>query len=299
MFSVVSRASLKLIRLGIACALLNACVSPIGPPSLSGERFRVARDVVYTPENWPTALRADVYRARSPSPAPAVLLIHGGAWRGGDGRWLMNGIARKLARRGYVVVNVTYRTVPGYRYPAPLDDMREAIRWMRERADLYGIDPDRIATFGYSAGGHLAAQVALNDPSREARVRAIVAGGAPFDLTFYPGGDLLPAFLGSTKEEIPEVFLDASPLYHVGKNNPPIFIYHATRDRLVPPDHALRMQAAYARYGEKPKIHWLPARGHISGFFLSESTVDEAIDFLDRALKPKQAVPRVRPKTPY
>ncbi|MFT3991769.1 MAG: alpha/beta hydrolase [Luteolibacter sp.] len=275
----VSQNFLRLGLIFISCWLLNSCVT--SPLPLSGKSFRVTRDVVYTPENWPIVLRADVYQPSSTSPAPAVLLVHGGAWRGKDGRWQMNSIAKQLARRGYPVVNVTYRIAPQNQYPAQLDDMREAIRWIRKNAEIYHIDPDRIATFGYSAGGHLAALVALKD--EQAHIKAIVAGGTPFDLTFYPGGDLIPAFLGGRKDEIPEVFRDASPLYHVKKNSPPIFIYQARRDHLVPPEHALRMQAAYARYGPAPQIHWLPG-GHISGFFLSGKVVDQAIDFLDRTL---------------
>lgn len=197
----------------------------------------------------------------------------------------MRSIARQLAGRGYVVVNATYRTTPQFRYPAPLEDMRQAIFWMRANAGTYHIDPQRIATFGYSAGGHLASLVALKDENHKAHVKAIVAGGAPFDLKLYPGGDLVPAFLGGTQSQVPEKFRDASPLYHVGKNSPPIFIYQATEDKLVPPEHALRMQAAYARAGKPTGIYWIPKRGHIDGFFFSNHAVDAAIDFLDRTMK--------------
>lgn len=276
---------LKICLLGMAFPFLNSCCSSSGPPSVPRKKFSSTRDVVYTPANWPVALRADVYRPEIGHPAPGVLLIHGGGWKGGDGRWQMTGIAKKLARHGYVVVNATYRTTPEFHYPAPLDDMREAIFWMRKQAASQGIDPARIATFGYSAGGHLAELVALKDEKHQARVKAIVAGGAPSDLTLYPGGDLVPAFLGGTQSEVPKIFKDASPVNHVSADSPPIFLFHASQDQLVPPEHALRMQAAYARYGKPPEIHWIPGRGHIGGFLFSGKAVDQAIGFLDQNLK--------------
>ena len=197
----------------------------------------------------------------------------------------MRWIARRLASRGYVVMNVTYRTTPKFSYPAPLEDMHQAIFWMRANAGTYHIDPQRIATFGYSAGGHLASLVALKDENHMANVKAIVAGGAPFDLKLYPGGDLVPAFLGGTQSEVPEKFRDASPLYHVEKNSPSIFIYQAAEDKLVPPEHALRMQAAYERIGKPTGIYWIPKRGHVDGFFFSNHAVDAAIGFLNRTMK--------------
>ena len=196
----------------------------------------------------------------------------------------MNFIARKLVKRGYVVMNVTYRGTPDFQYPAPVDDLREAIRWMRSHSEMYGIDRKKIATFGYSAGGHLAALVALQDQNRT-NIQAIVAGGGPFDLTLYPGGDLVPAFLGGTRSKIPGKFREASPVNYVSKGSPPIFIYHGSADKLVPPEHAQRMQAAYQKQGFKTDIHWIDGRSHIGAFIVSGPTLDRAIDFLDRVMK--------------
>lgn len=267
-----------------ACSipLYCSCVLPIATPLASGVKRQ--KSVTYTPTSWPTPLTADVFYRPKVKRAPAVLLIHGGSWKSNGARWSMNGIARKLAARGYVVVNVTYRGVPDYRYPAPVEDLREAIRWMRRNADAYGIDSRRIATYGFSAGGHLAAQVALQDGNPE-KVEAIVAGSAPFDLMLYPGGDIVPKFLGGTRDKIPELFKEASPVNHVTRSSPPIFIYQGTDDDLVQPEHAIRMQAAYRRAGMNPDIHWMEGRSHVDGFLLPGGRVDEAIDFLDAIMK--------------
>src|SRR5437588_145823 len=86
---------------------------------------------------------------------PAVVCIHGGGFRAGDRkRW--DGACKKLAERGYVAMTVTYRLAPKYQFPAAVNDVKAAVRWLRANAEKYQVDPDRIAALGDSAGGHLA-----------------------------------------------------------------------------------------------------------------------------------------------
>ena len=154
MFCRLARISCA-VSAGFAVVFGGGCVAiPMPGPKRAGT-------VVYTPASWPEKLEADVYRPKNARPAPAVLLVHGGGLRGGGSRWVMNGIAAKLVKRGYVVMNVTYRSIPAYQYPAAVKDLQQALKWMRTHADEYGIDKKRIATFGYSAGGYLGALVAL------------------------------------------------------------------------------------------------------------------------------------------
>ncbi len=263
----------------VLAALLPSCVLPSVTPL--GRRATVQRDVIYTPSSWPSPQRADVFRPVGRSACPAVLLIHGGNWSSEEGRWQMEDIAKRLARRGYVVVNADYRGLPEDPYPAPVEDMHEALRWMRQNAPQQGIDPNRIATFGYSAGGHLAALVALDRKVKSPPVQAIVAGGGPFDLTLYPGGDIVPKFLETSLQKDPAKFREASPAFQVTKHSPPLFLYHASGDTLVPPEHALKMQAAYRAQGLEAPIRWMPG-SHIRGFLTSGPAVEDAIDFLDK-----------------
>jgi len=242
-------------------------------------------DLVYTPPGWPQALEADLYAPKGDGPFPGVLLIYGGGWKSSDNRYQMKFIAKKLAARGYVVMNVAYRGAPEFLYPAPVEDLRQALRWMRAHAADYRLRTDRIATYGYSAGGHLAALIGLMDAPPELRVQAIVAGGAPSDLTLYPGGDLVPAFLGGGITEIPDKFRDASPITYVSAGDPPVFIYHSEKDTLVPPAHAIRFEAALtsARVAHDP-VYWIKGRGHITGFIFDAGAEEAAIAFLDRVL---------------
>lgn len=272
----------KWVTIGGTACFLVACLPPVAAP-LSPE-VRRQKDSVYTPQSWPSPLKADVFYRPGNHRSPGILLVHGGSWQADGARWSMNGIARKLANRGYVVVNVTYRGLPSDRYPAPIEDLRRAIQWMRLNAGAFGIDQDRIGVYGFSAGGHLAAQVALAKGNPE-NVKAVVTASAPFDLTLYANGDVVPKFLGGSYAEIPEVFRDASPVNHVTRTSPPIFIYQGTDDDLVQPEHAIRMQAAYRRAGMNPDIHWMKGRSHVDGFLFPGNKVDEAIDFLDATLK--------------
>ena len=276
--------------------LLSACGHrhlgrPDGPaPAPVQSAYTVARDVLFTPPDWPKALYADVYRPSGAGPFPSVLLIHGGAWKRGD-RAQVERLATRIAARGYLVVNTTYRLVPQAISPAQLHDVQQALRWMRGPGRERGIDPARIATFGYSAGGHLAALAGhvandrkLGDP--QTRVQAIVAGGTPADLTLYEGGKLVPAFLGGTQREKRAVFVEASPVSHVDRDDPPVFIYQATRDDLVPVEQAWRYQAHLAAAGVRNELFLIEGHGHISGFYADGDAVNAALDFLDRTLRP-------------
>ena len=120
---------------------------------------------------------------------PAVLAIHGGAWRGGDKAWGEQ-FARELCPYGYVVFSINYRVSsrPGGTWPAQIQDVQKALRFVRANARRFGVDPDRIASLGMSAGGHLATMVALrDDPAGPAgRVHAAVNLGGEHDMTMPP-----------------------------------------------------------------------------------------------------------------
>ncbi len=274
----------RISLLPVLALLLASCTSQYmssgAPrPPIVKSAFTVRRDIVYTPAAWPAPVMGDFYRPVGVKSAPAVLLVHGGGWTGKDGRWQMTGIAKKLAKRGYVVFNVTYRLAPRWIYPAPVDDLKQAVKWLRTHAAEEGIDPDRISTYGYSAGGYLAALVGLDETQH---IQAIVAGGTPADLTLYPGGDLVPQFLGGTKQEIPGRFREASPVYHVTRKSPPVFIYHGGSDTLVPPEHAWEFIGALEKNKVPHEVYWIEGRDHIAAFLLPAESVDLAVDFLDR-----------------
>ncbi|WP_428311635.1 alpha/beta hydrolase fold domain-containing protein [Hydrocarboniphaga sp.] len=263
---------------------------PEGPaPQRVDTEYQLRRDQVFTPPGWPQALKADVYLPEGRGPFPAVLVIHGGGWDSGD-RDQVAGIAKRLAKRGYVAVNTQYRLAPGAIYPAQLQDVQQAVLWMRANAAEYHIDPTRIASFGYSAGAHLAALLGgvgetgpLGKPG--AAVQAVVAGGTPTDLTKWPAGKLVPQLIGGDRAHKLAEYKAASPVSYVNAGDPPVFLYHGGADKLVPIDHAEDYKQLLDAAGVPCELFVLRGRGHILAFLTDGPAVEAAIGFLDRHLR--------------
>jgi len=120
---------------------------------------------------------------------PAILAIHGGAWRGGDKAWGSQ-IAKEFCPFGYVVFSINYRISerPNGKWPAQLEDVQKALKYIRANASQFRIDPARIASLGMSAGGHLATMVALRDDptSPDGRVNTAINLDGEHDMTMPP-----------------------------------------------------------------------------------------------------------------
>ncbi|SHF10789.1 Prolyl oligopeptidase family protein [Modicisalibacter ilicicola DSM 19980] len=281
---------------------LNGCTTHLNAPepptdaSLPGaESFEVLEGLTYTPVDWPEVLKADVYLPATPGTArrPAALVVHGGGWQGRS-RDDMADIAKRLARRGIVAVNVTYRFAPQYKFPAQLHDLQQAMAWIHENADAWRVDTSRIAGVGYSSGAHLVSLLALvasdggelNDPhgGEEARLDAVVAGGTPTNLFKFDDGRLVVQFLGGTRLEVPMQYARASPTEHITPDAPPFFLFHGTWDGLVPVDHAEDFHAALGEAGVYSELYLLRYRGHITTFLTRGNAMEAAMDFLAREL---------------
>lgn len=286
---------LKLLVAAVLATVLSACGSlHLGKPETAApapvvSSYTITRDVVVSPANWPKTLLADVYTPSGTGPFPSVLLIHGGAWKRGD-RAQVKGLAERIAARGYLVVNTTYRLVPAAIFPAQLQDVQQAARWMHVSGASYGIDPKRIGSYGYSAGGHLAALVsaAANDLTlglANTQMKAVVAGGTPSDLTLYEGGYLVPNFIGGKKSEKLDAFKAASPALYVQPGHPPVFQYHATLDDYVPFEQAEKYKARLDAAGVANELFVIKGHGHISAFFADGKAVEASLTFLDRYLR--------------
>ncbi len=245
-------------------------------PRLS-ETHELATDVVYADAGG-VPLRYDHYRPRKVTgPAPAVVLVHGGGWTNGDPSQAA-GNALHFARLGIATVSVSYRLAPAHRFPAPLDDVRHGLRHVRAHAAQLGIDPDRIALIGLSAGAHLALlahlargiaeldpplPAALRDVSEE--VRAVVLHYGPFDLTRrrpgLEGWDPIGDLLGPRVDDADWARL-ASPLAHAAHARAPVLLIHGTADQVVSHRESVRMHAALEAAGKASALLLLEGAPH-------------------------------------
>lgn len=221
---------------------------------------------------------------------PAVLMIHGGAWMAGN-KAQVAWHAGRLAERGYVVMAIDYRLAPQHPFPAQRDDCRAALNWLYQRADELGVDAQRVAAYGYSAGGHLTCLLAFqeaanaNAPDRPPRLRAIVAGGVPCGFETLPLDSWRLVFwLGGTRRQRGDVYREACPLSFVSGQCPPVFLFHGDGDLIVPRGDAERLHERLRDCGVDAQWHLVAEAGHLTAY-LDEDTFQRSAEFLDRHLQ--------------
>jgi acetyl esterase/lipase len=259
-------------------ALPISCPSLPSLPRQAGPAIDTVRDVTYV-ERADGPLKADIYQPKGDGPFPAVLVVHGGAWMSGD-KGQLAAVAEQLAGKGFVAVAIGYRLAPKHKFPAQIDDCREAVAWMQKNAQKYKIDPGRLAAWGYSAGGHLAALLAVTD----APLKAAVAGGAPCDFRDLPPDNVMLSFwLGDSRSKSPEVYKKASPAEYVTPKCPPIFFYHGEKDAMVPIEQPKAMTEALKKEKVPVEFYTVKGDGHIETFFNKDAR-DEGVKFLEKYL---------------
>lgn len=219
-------------------------LGPADVAALMNDHIVVERDVEYG-RGGGISLTLDLFRpARMDAPAPALLFVHGGGWKG-KGKGFYDYWCARYAGMGYVCATIEYRTSNEAIYPAAVQDVNCAVRWMRANATHYNVDPYHVALIGQSAGAHLALMAAYADDGifqsdcvaggPGPKVQAVVNYYGPVDLMLRPmyAMDFVQAFLGATFSEAPERYKHASPVEHVSRDDPPTLIVHGTIDGLV------------------------------------------------------------------
>lgn len=215
-------------------------------------------------------LLLDAYVPEKKESSPAVLVVHGGAWRSGNRRQL-KGYAQSLAKMGFVCFAIDYRLAPQHKWPAQIDDCRTAVKWIRKNAKKYNVDSKKLGAIGYSAGGHLVSLLGTTGeaPSEkngnvDTRIQAVVAGGAPTDFRWFPDNGKWAEFLfGGDLEKEREKFNSASSAAFVDKNDAPTFFFNGTKDRLVPLPWTESCFKAMQKAGVKCQLHKIEGAGHI------------------------------------
>lgn len=250
---------------------MSACLA-----ALAAGEGRLVRDVEYG-RGGEVRLLLDASTPDGKGPFPVAILVHGGGWSGGTKSgaekpgsgaditpWFST-----FTDAGFVWFSIDYRLAPTHRWPAQLEDVQTALRWVKSHASDYGGDPARVVLVGHSAGGHLAlhAAVVADDATR---VQAVVGYAPVSDLEFdseVRGGPSvsLQNLFNLTRELTPETrarLRTVSPIGHVKPGLPPMLILHGDADRTVPIAMTRRFEERMLTAGNVCDVVVLPRAPH-------------------------------------
>jgi acetyl esterase/lipase len=228
-------------------------------------------DVAYD-DRFGDATTMDVFLpSDAPPRSPAILMIHGGAWRAGS-KGAYRDAAIRMARSGWVAATINYRLGSAGVYPRAVQDAVCALSFLRANADEYGIDPNRVAVTGYSAGGHLASLLGVAadapehvpdcDAGATGLPNAVVSSAGPQDLR---GRDheWVRDFLGGSEDDVPERYAAASPIFHVAPNKPPLLMITGGADWLIDTDALEEMRSSMREAGNDAELLLTNGGGHL------------------------------------
>jgi len=297
-----SHGILSIIALAVFVPL--AAAQPSGPlPAVQlPENTVVHRDLAYV-SGGHERQKLDLYLPKSTGPLPLIINIHGGAFRMGSKEM---GVPTEYLSRGYAVASINYRLSQHAVFPAQIEDCKAAVRWLRANAPKYGLDPNRFAAMGSSAGGHLAAMLGTTGDVSEfdvganldqsSVVQAVVDHFGPTDFLQMdshrlPNGQLHdPAdspesqLVGGPIQENKDKTARANPITYVTRNDPPFLICHGDADPLVPHHQSELLVAALEKAGVPVTFYTVKGGGH--GRFNDPEVAELTREFLATRLKP-------------
>lgn len=273
-------------------------------------------DIEYA--NLSPAQKLDIYwPEKGDGPFPVIVSIHGGAFMGGDKRDIQLTPMLKALKRGYCVVGVNYRMSGEAKFPALVHDAKAAIRWIRANAKSYLFDPEKITTWGGSAGGYLSLMtgvsagipdledLSLGNPDQPSNVQAVVDWFGPTDFlkmdeqlaetgmapseeeSHSRSASPESLLLGRKITEIPGLVHAANPETYIHADLPPFFIQHGTKDDTVPHQQSVNFAAKLKDVCGKEKVflELIDGARHADPKFETAKNVKKVLDFLDQYLK--------------
>lgn len=236
------------------------------------------KDVVYCTVDG-VDLKMDIAKPTGDGPFPAIVCIHGGGWQLGN-KSGFEPTARVMAANGYLAVTVAYRFAPKYKWPAQVEDVKCAVRYLRAHAEELKINPEKIGAIGHSAGANLSLMLGLTDPKdnlegnggyaeQSSKVQAVVSLSAPTNFATwqplpevdqpvrkeYGKGfeDILIDLLG-TDDRTAKIMADASPITYADSGDAPVLTLHGSVDPLVPIQQAHELDKAIKDAGGRHKL---------------------------------------------
>ncbi|MDP6543828.1 MAG: alpha/beta hydrolase fold domain-containing protein [Phycisphaerae bacterium] len=268
------------------------------------------RDIPYADNDNPRQ-KLDLFLPKAPKsdkPLPVVVFIHGGAWRAGSKNGGLRMVAPYVASGDYAGASIAYRLSQEAIWPAQIHDCKAAIRWLKANAKKHNLDPNRIAVWGTSAGGHLVAMLGVSGDVKQlegkigknlkfdSRVACVVNWFGPTDMLTI---GKYPSHLKHDAPDSPEAKLlggaihknkpaarNASPVTHVSKGDAPTLTMHGTNDQTVPFNQGERIHEALTKAGVPSVFVKMIGAGH--GGFKQPDTRERVKAFIEKYLRDKK-----------
>jgi len=301
---------LQLVLLMAIMPIFLGCQPPSANTSFVQKKWL---DVAYASTS--AAQTMDIYLPNEgPGPFPLIVHIHGGAFKMGDKADGQLTPVLEALKRGYAIASINYRLSGEAIFPAQIYDVKAAIRFLRANAKNYQLNPAKMAAWGGSAGGHLAAMagttgavpeledLGMGNAKESSEVEAVVDWFGPInfntmDLQFKASGkgradhdeanSPESLLVGKKISEAPDLVAKASPATYITKEDPPFFVQHGTADPLVPFEQSVEFTKMLTAKLGKKKVQFIPLEGakHGGPAFGAPENLEKVFAFLDKWLK--------------
>jgi acetyl esterase/lipase len=287
------------LRAVLTAVMAAALFVPMGANS---QAVQARRDIVYATVDGKD-LKLDLYLPASAKSPLLLVWVHGGVWSSGTKEDFPAG----FVEHGIATASIDFRQSTEARFPAQVHDIKAAIRFLRASAPDYGFRADKIAIAGSSSGGHLAALVGVTNGNlqlegkvgdylnQSSSVQAIVAyygasnlttilsQSTPFGLNVRRPG--LQRLLGALPEQARELAELASPVYHIDRSDPPLYLLHGDQDPQMPINQAHELQGAYEKSGLEAHLDVVHGAAHGGEAFFSPQRLQPVLEFLNRVTR--------------
>lgn len=283
--------------------LATIVATSLGPAEIRGQsREADFRNVVYGAIEGRDLL-LDVYLPEGVAAPPLVVWVHGGAWRRGSKEPIPPG----FVENGFAVASLDFRLSTEAPFPAQVHDIKAAIRFLRGESSRFGFRTDRIAIAGLSSGAHLAALVGVTNgdaalegsigdhPEESSDVQAIISYYGASNLTTIlsqstPFGlgvrePALDLFLGAQPDAVPQLAQQASPVFHVDADDPPLLLLHGDQDPQMPINQSHELEGMYRQHGLDVDFDVVHGAAHGGPQFFEGDHLAGALKFLQRTLR--------------
>lgn len=286
--------------------------SPVPPTRPAHAKPSTAKDLAYASVS--SAEKLDLYVPAGNGPFPLIIYVHGGGWRIGDKSLpVQRGIVARFLKEGYAIASLNYRLSGEAKFPAAVQDVKTAVRWLRAHAQEYDLDPNKFSAWGDSAGANLVSVLGtscgaadlegaeLGNADQSSCVQAVVDFYGPTDLLQMDqefSGTSCAAnhnqansgesqYIGGPIQQNKTAAEKANPITYITADDPPFFIEHGTADCTVPPQQSQLLHDALKPVigADKVTLTYLQGAEHGDKMFVTQSNLDLVAAFLNKYLR--------------